>query len=166
MNVYLYAKTYVSQPHRHGMGDEGVQACECSLWDLLEPDLQRRVIEWALELRKSEAKQQYEIIKSMDFASRFSDFELPSNWNGMCSELQELLREICANERCLLALQAGEDGEIAGMQASLQNIINPEPLVFDFGDIDLSELIIDAPQFGPDFENIYLPESDTDAQGP
>lgn len=117
------------------MGDDGVQACESSLWDLLEPDLQRSVIEWALELRKSDARQKYQIINSMDLAYRWTDFELPSNYNDMTSELQELLREICADECFLLRQGAGEDGEMAKLQASLQNIINPQPWVFDFDDL-------------------------------
>lgn len=132
-----------------GSCDPGAPGCKSSLWDLLQPELQHRVIELALGLRKSEAKHQYQIINGMDTAYRFLDFELPSNWNGMCSELQELFRNICADEQCLLGVGAGEDGEIAELQVSLENIINPEPLVFDFGDIDLTEVIFDGPRFGP-----------------
>lgn len=133
-----------------GSCDPGALGCKSSLWDLLEPELQHRVMELALGLRKSEAKQEYHIIHSMDTAHRFTDFELPSNWDGMCSELQELFRRICADEQCLLGLEACEDGEIPKLQASLENIINPEPLVFDFGDIDLTEVIYGGPRFGPD----------------
>lgn len=134
------------------MGDTAAQACESSLWDLLEPELQRSVIEWALEARKSEARQKYEIIKSMDTAYKWTDFELPPNWNDMTGELQELVRAIRADEQSLLALGAGEDGEMAELQALLAEIINPPMLVFDFSDIDLDELINmphPAP-FGPD----------------
>lgn len=144
-----------------GSCDPAALGCKSSLWDLLEPELQHRVIELALGLRKSEAKQKYQIINAMHTAYRFSDFELPSNWDGMCRELQELLRKICADEQCLLAPGAGEDAEIAKLQVSLDNITNPKPLVFDFGDIDLTEVIFGGPRFGPEFS-----DSDDDAQEP
>lgn len=144
-----------------GSCDPGAQGCKSSLWDLLEPELQHHVIVLALGPRKSEAKQKLEIINSMHTAYRFSDFELPSNCNGMCSELQKLLRKICTDRQCLLATGAGQDGEIAELQVSLQNIINPVPLVFDFGDMDLTEVI----NSGPEFEYDYSSESDADAQG-
>jgi len=146
-----------------GSCDPGALGCKSSLWDLLEPALQHHVIELALGLSKSEAKQKYQIINSMHTPYRFSDFQLhpisadirfqnpessfqnlkpwrsvfstakqkryvvfalhsgfqipwisclrkravPSNWHGMCSELQELLRKICADEQCLLVPGAG-----------------------------------------------------------
>lgn len=145
-----------------GSCDPGALGCKSSLWDLLEPELQHHVIELALGLRKSEAKQKYQIIKSMHTAYRFSDFELPSNWDGMCSELQELFRKIRADEQRLLVPGVGDDGEIATLLVCLEHIVNPKPLEIDFGDIDLSEVIFHGPQFYPS----EFSESDDDAQGP
>ena len=125
------------------MCDDGTRAHESSFWDLLKPELQHSIIELALELRRSEAREKYQTIRSLDFGFRWvEDFALPLHWDNMVSELEELVQEIRAAEQCFGVLSAQEN-EMAELQASLQKIVNPEPWVFDFGDLDFSDLFSD-----------------------
>lgn len=128
------------------MCDDGTRACGASFWDLLKPELQHSIVELALELRRSEVREKFQIVRSLDSAYRWiEDFALPPHWDDMLSELEELVQEIRATEQCVAVLGARENDEMAELYASLQKIIKPEPLIFDFGDIDLSERF-------PDFE--------------
>ena len=127
------------------MCDDGTRAHESSFWDLLKPELQHSIIELALELRRSEAREKYQTIRSLDFGFRWvEDFALPLHWDNMVSELEELVQEIRAAEQCFEVLRAQENDEMAELQASLQKIINPDPLVFDFGDLDVLEPFAEA----------------------
>ena len=81
--------------------DDGTRAHESSFWDLLKPELQHSIIELALELRRSEAREKYQTIRSLDFGFRWvEDFALPLHWDNMVSELEELVQEIRAAEQC------------------------------------------------------------------
>lgn len=133
------------------MCDDCARACESSFWDLLEPELQHCIIELALELRKSEAREKYQTIRCLDWLWRHEhdgldfneDMESTFSYDlivNLTNELQKLVREIGADEQCLGALRAEENDEMAQLQASLQKIITPEPLVFDFGDLDLEAM--------------------------
>ena len=112
---------------------------------MLKPELQHSIIELDLELRRSEAREKYQTIRSLDFGFRWvEDFALPLHWDNMVSELEELVQEIRAAEQCFEVLRAQENDEMAELQASLQKIINPDPLVFDFGDLDVLEPFAEA----------------------
>ena len=50
-----------------------MSACESSLWDLLEPDLQHSIRVTALNLQKSEAREKYQTIRKVAFAAMAHD---------------------------------------------------------------------------------------------
>ena len=117
-----------------------MSACESSLWDLLHTDLQHSIRVSALNLQKSEAREKYQTIRTIDFLSRHEDVEPTSRWYDLINELQELVQEIRVAEQCLGALGTEENDEMAEMQASLRRK--------DFGHtglhLDLSDLDLEA----------------------
>ena len=60
---------------KHKARGGGAQACQSSLWDLLDLNLQVYIIKLALESRKSEARERCLTISSTFQESRFEDFD-------------------------------------------------------------------------------------------
>lgn len=124
-----------------------------SLWDLLQADLQLHIIELSLELRKTKARKQYQMIRMRslerpdegsyeDIFPSLAAFAL----GHLVKELQSIVSEIHADEQCLLAFSEDEQDEMLELHASLQKLIEPSGLdlsYVDWSDIDWEEL------FGP-----------------
>lgn len=87
----------------------GVQACQSSLWDLLDLNLQRYIIELALESRRSEAQERFLSISSTCDKMALGDVD-KDNFLSLATlakqhavfKLKQVMLEIRADERRLL----------------------------------------------------------------
>ena len=112
---------------KHKARGGGAQACQSSLWDLLDLNLQVYIIKLALESRKSEARERFMSISSTFEESGLANFDKdnflsPATLGKRQSvrELQRVVLQIRADERRLLGPDPHRNDETTELYASLQ----------------------------------------------
>lgn len=122
---------------KHKARGGGAQARSPSLWDLLDLNLQRYIIQLALESRKSEVRERYLSISSTYNQSGLEDFDEDNvvslarlGKRQLVWKLKRVVLKIRDDERRLLGLDAHRNDEMLELHDSLQNLIDPIGLGF------------------------------------
>ena len=122
---------------KHKARGGGAQARSPSLWDLLDLNLQRYIIQLALESRKSEVRERYLSISSTYNQSGLEDFDEDNVVSlarlakrQLVWKLKRVVLKIHDDERRLLGLDAHRNDEMLELHDSLQNLIDPIGLGF------------------------------------
>ena len=122
---------------KHKARGGGAQACQSSLCDLLDLNLQVYIIKLALELRKSEARERFVSISSTFEESGLADFDKhnflsPATLGKRQSvlKLEPVVLQIRADERRLLGPDPHRKDEMLELYASLQALNDPFGIAF------------------------------------